>query len=150
MSFSSRKSSLCFCSTSNQAFWRSSTNKAAPSRMAGSCFCSSKMARPFWTVPMSVFKVTLIRPAEPHIPRPIDVIAAERNIISAPLRDGVQNAFRRRAHQCPRSHDPHFPAESESLLSNRSSDQRTMHSPMPATKMVTMKSNWSIVRNRPR
>lgn len=33
----------------------------------------------------------------------------------------------------------------KSLLSNKSSDQRTMHSPMPATKMVTMKSNWSIV-----
>ena len=59
------------------------------------------------------FDIALIRPAEPHIPRPIDVIAAERDIISAPLRGGVQNAFRRRAHQCPRSHDPHFPAESE-------------------------------------
>lgn len=81
--------------------------------MAGSCFCSSKRTRPFLTVPMSVFKVTLIRPAEPHIPRPLNVIAAERNIIPAPLRGGIQNSFRRRAHQCPRSHDPHFPAESE-------------------------------------
>ena len=81
--------------------------------MAGSCFCSSKRALPFWTVPMSVFKVTVIRPAEPHIPRPIDVIAAERTVIAPPLCGRVQEYLRQRAQHRPRTAYPHHLSKPE-------------------------------------